>query len=636
MDAVPASPVARRGGRPRKSLATKLLQGTARRIREPELRRPAAAEGVPEEVSAEVRAEPVVASRDFVAVADAYARSAVEDEAGERFGALVRLAAKRYFSDRARAERPETEFVFVPAEVAKACAFVERCPHVEGRWATREIVLHPSQIFFIANVFGFRKRADPEARRFSVALFAVARKNAKTTLAAALLLYALCEEREPGAQVISAATTGSQARIIFGIAKRMVESSYWMRRRYGLAAFANAIVNERAFGSFKPINAKASTQDGLNPSHCSLDEIHAHKTPDLLNVLQSAAGARSNPLWLYTTTEGYDSPGPWHEIRTFAQQVLAGAFAADHFFALFYGLDDEIGREGEPGYREADSDFDEDRWIKANPLIDEIPMLAEEIRKAAIEAKAMPGRLAEFRIKRLNRRSSAAKGWIDLLKWQACSARPNLDELRGAPAWGGLDLASTTDLCAFRIVWRKGGRYYTWGRRYVPEAMVRNRTERGTVPYAAWVESGLIVATPGNVVDYAVIERDVIEAHERFGLKEIAFDRWNATELCSRLLAKGLPMVEFRQGSKSYHPAMQALERQYVTRNLEHGGDPVLTWCAANLVPRYDPNMNMAPDRVRSADKIDDVVALLMAFGRAAVDTTTEGLEAWLANPVHV
>lgn len=543
------------------------------------------------------------AGRDYVAIADRYAQDAVADRKGLRFGKWVRLAAKRYLADRKRAKQRGAPFVFDSWHANDACGFIEQLPHVEGRWDSPTIVMHPSHVFFVVNLFGFRDAATG-MRRFTTALFAVARKNAKSTLAAAILLYCMCCENEPGAQVITAATTGSQARIVFNVAKRMVESTPDLQEAYQLEPFANAIARYEIGGTFKPINAKASTQDGLNPSHAGLDEIHAHKTHDLLNVLQSAAGARASALWLFTTTEGYETPGPWPEIRKFAQQLLQRLFQADHYLALIYAVD------------EKDGDFDEAKWIKANPLMDVNPLLAREIRKESIEAKRMAGKLAEFRIKRLNRQSAAALAWVNLLKWQKCNGYVDLAALEGKECYAGLDLASTGDLTAFRLVWRVDGVLYTHGLRWVPAAAVEQRTERGSVPYQSWVTAGLLRQTEGDVTDYAVVEADIRELCDRFKPKEIAFDRWNAQDLCNRLIEDGYPMVEFIQGPKSYHPAMQALELAYKAGKLATGDDPVLQWCAANVVPRYDANMNMAPDKKRSAEKIDDVTALLMAVGR--------------------
>ncbi len=588
----------------------------------------AEAKRIPAKKAARQKAPP--AAGDYVAVAVAYAREAVADKGGKKFGRLLRKCAARFLEDLKRAKAKRPPFVFSPDHANHACAFIELLPHVEGKWETPEIRLHPSHVFFVVQLFGFRKHDG--TRRFSSALFAVARKNAKSTLAAAILLYCQCCEPEEGAQVISAATTFPQASIIFGVAKRMVEKTPDLREAFGLETFAKSIARMETGASFKPIHAKASTQDGLNPSHVGLDEIHAHKTPDLLNVLTSAAGARANPLWLYTTTEGYTNPGPWGELRQFAKQLLDGVFGheADHFLVVFFAMDEEDRETRQKG----DDTFDESKWIKANPLIDVNPHLLAAIRKEAIEAKRMPSKQAEFEIKRANRPAAAAGSWVLLSKWKKCDGPVDLEALRDVPCWGGLDLASTRDLASLRLVWKLDGKLLTWGRRWVPAAAVAQRTERGTVPYAGWVASGLIEQTEGEVTDYAVIEQAILDVREQFNLQSLAFDRWNATEMVSRLIEAEVPMVEFVQGTKSYHPAMQELERAYIGGKLAHGGDPVLTWCAANLVARRDVNMSMAPDKKKSADKIDDMTALLMAVGVSLTAEQEADLGDFLRSPV--
>jgi phage terminase large subunit-like protein len=547
--------------------------------------------------------------RDYVQIAIDYAQAAVDDKDRKRFGKWVRLAAKRFLADLKRAKKRGNGFIFDEWHAVDACDFIEKLPHVEGTWDTENVVMHPSHILFVVNLFGFRNRDG--TRRFTTALFAVARKNAKSFLCSAVLLYCFCCEQENGPQVISAATTGSQARIVFNVAKRIVEKTADLREAFTLEPFANAIARYEVGGTFKPINAKASTQDGLNPSHCGIDEIHAHKTHDLLNVLKSAAGARRNPLFLYTTTEGYESPGPWGEIRHFAKQLLEGLVEADHFLAIYYAVDDEDKNEGIT----ADDDFDETKWIKANPLMEVNPLLMKEIRKEAVEAKSMPGRHAEFKIKRLNRPSAAAGGWVNLVKWKACKGVVDLEWLRQYPCWGGLDLASTRDLTSFRLVWDVDGVLYTHGWRFVPSAAVHGRTERGLVPYQAWVQAGKLIESGLEVTDYDAVEACILEATANFDLQMVGYDSWNAKQLTQKLIAAGVPMQEFIQGPKSYHPAMQALEAAYVDGNLAHGNDPVLNWCASNLIARTDQNMNTAPDKKKAPEKIDDIVALLMGIG---------------------
>ena len=552
-------------------------------------------------------------ARDFVAIADAYARDALADVDGEKQCRWIRFAASRYVKDRRRAAEKGGPFKFSLIHAREVCNFIEQLPHVEGKWETRTIVLHPAHIFFLVNLFGFRSLDG--TRRFTSALFAVARKNAKSTLSAAIMLYCLCYEPEPGPQVISAATTGDQARIIFNIARRMVEQTQDLRAAFDLEVFANAITNWQVGGNFRPINAHASTQDGLNPSHVAVDEIHAHKTHDLLNVLQSAAGARLNALWLYTTTEGYETPGPWPEMRHYAQQILNGILEVDHFFVLIFALDDQVGQPGDPNYLPADEDFDESKWPKANPLMDVNPILQREIRKAAIDAKQMPGRHAEFKIKRLNRASSVAQGWTNLIKWKACGGPVDLDRLREYPCWGGLDLAATSDLAAYRLVWRLDEGYYTKGWRWVPRVAVKNRTERGLVPYAGWIQAGHLIEAGDEIIDYDAIFDVIVRSTKDFNVQKIGYDDWNVKQILKRLLDVNVPMQEFIQGPKSFHPAMKRLEEVYVTGKLHHGADPVLAWCASNLVARTDVNMNTAPDKKKSVEKIDDMVALLMAIG---------------------
>lgn len=498
-----------------------------------------------------------------------------------------------------------------------ACDFMEKLPHVEGNWKNpdgsdqKTIVLHDSDVFFVVQLFGFRNLEG--GRRFTSALKCIARKNAKSTIAAGIGLYCETCEDETGPQVITGATTGDQARIVFNVAKRMVEKTSALREAFGMEPFANAIACYNNGGTFKPINAKASTQDGLNPSVVILDEVHAHKTHDLLNVLTSAAGARANPLFLYTTTEGYETPGPWPETRRFAEQVLDGMIDADHFLAVIYCLDEE---DKEAGIA-ADDDFDESAWIKANPLMDVNPLLIKEIRKAAIEAKAMPGRHAEFKIKRLNRRAAAAGAWVDVTAWKKCgaAAMPSDHELAKLPCFGGLDLASVRDIASFRLVWDGDGVFYTKGWRFVPVAQVRHRTSRGLVPYAAWVNSGHLIEAGDGSIDHDVIAETILQQHKNFSILGLGYDTWNAAQIAKRLTDDGVPMIPFIQGPKSYSPAMKGLERAYIDTKLVHGDDPVLNWCMSNMVARVDQNLNSAPDKRRSADKIDDGTALLMAWG---------------------
>lgn len=567
----------------------------------------------------------------YVRAAIGYAEEAIANE-NDQHGKRIIKAAKRFLRDYARTD---ADWYFDAAYAFDACAFIEQLPHVEGRWATPTIKLEPFQCFALVQLFGFRKRTPTRntsiklmgevvpyrARRFTSILYCTARKSAKSTIAASVSLYILAREQEDGQQLYSAANTFQQAMPIWGAAKKMIEKCTPLRDIVGMKPWAQQITRS-GVGFFKPLHAKASSQDGLNPSMVAFDEVHAAKTPDLIAVLTSAAGARTAPLFAYYTTEGYLSAGPWAEMRQFADNVLDGIFDADHHLVLFWSIDKE------------DEDFDESAWIKANPLMLTNPHLLTAIKKEAEEAKGMPSKRAEFRIKRLNRESNPPDAWVDLEKWQACGDGFDLQALRSVPCWAALDLASVRDLCSFRAVWKLDeGRMVTWGRRWVPEHSVHQRTERGTVPYAGWVAAGFMEQIPGEVIDHAVIIHAVREFASEFNLQACAYDPWNAAQVAGTLLDCGIEMLEFVQGPKSFHPAMNELERLYIGGKLAHGNDPVLNWCAANLIARRDVNLNQAPDKKRAPDKVDDMVALLMAVG-ISIEPDQEGVAAMIGNTV--
>lgn len=542
--------------------------------------------------------------RDYVEIALDYAREAIADKKRKSHCSTIQQAAKRFLDDFERAQGVDPPFKFSRKKASRFCELIESMPHVEGRWNKRTIELVPAQLFFVVQLVGFRKLTG--GRRFTSALFAVARKNAKSTLAAAILIALSITEKEEGFQAITAATTGDQARIVWKIAKRMIDKMSEFKTTFNVETYANSIEFFNQGGVIKPINSKASTQDGLNPTYTNLDEVHAHETHDLINVLTSAAGARANPLWLYTTTEGYENPGPWAETRAFAENVLKGTIEADHYLAVIFRLDDE------------DADFDESKWIKANPLMVCNPIIMETNKRLAIEAKQMPGKLAEFRIKRLNRRASTANGYVNILDWIKCGGEVRPKDLKGQKCWAAFDIAATLDMNAWRLLWQlDDDTYVTWGRFWVPEAQVKHRTERNLVPYKSWAESKWLKVTEGDVTDYRVLKSDILKDCDRFNPEVVAFDPWNATQLSNELIEEGLNLQQFIQGTKSYNPAMKAFERAYKGGKLKHENSPILNWNMANLVARKDVNQNEAPDRKKAKDKIDGAVSLIMTFGLA-------------------
>jgi phage terminase large subunit-like protein len=562
-----------------------------------------------ERTAKQAKHPPTDHARNYSQIAYDYAAEAVADKKGKKFCKFARKAAKRHLEDLKKSKRYDWPYRFDEWHGNDVCDFAEKCPHVEGEWDTKTLTLEPAQIFILVSVFGWRRKRDGR-RRFSHAYIEMARKNAKSTLTAVVALYCLTCEGELGPQIIIGATTGEQANKVFGPAKRMVERTADLREAFNVEAWSRSITCAENGGFIQPINAKSSTQDGWNPHVSILDELHAHKDRGLYDVLRSAAGARKNPLMWKITTAGYNTEGVCYEQRTLVTKILDEIVEADHYFGIIFTLD------------EGDDPLDESVWIKANPLL-EVSVQIDEMRGYAKEARASPDSMGEFKTKRLNVWVTARSAWLNMESWKKCAGRVTLEELVDVPCFGALDLGSTSDITAFVLLWLLDGRVKVWGRYYLPEDVVMPRTERGNVPYQRWAADGLLVTTLGNVTDYAYVEKDVRESMQRFRIKEIAYDPWNATQVVNNLTADGAPMVEFIQGPKSFNSPMKDLERRIAANTLDHGGDPVLAWMASNLVARKDVNSNLAPDKRNSQEKIDGMVATLMALGRAISTTTT-------------
>jgi phage terminase large subunit-like protein len=495
---------------------------------------------------------------------------------------------------------PNWPYVWRSDAVAQVCAFIERLPHVEGRWKTPTITLEPPQIFLLACLFGWRVKADPTRRRFTLLYWELARKGAKSTLMAAIALYHLLEENEPGPQVICAATTGDQAGIVFKIAAAMIKKAAWLRAR-GLLAFEHGIRSND--GSFKKVNAKASTQDGLNPSCIILDESHAQDFA-LHDVLKSAQGARANPLLLCPTTAGYDLLSVGYALRMTLTKVLEGVFAAEHFFGVIYALD------------EGDDWRNEQVWLKANPMLGVAPLL-EPLQRYCLDAQQTPGLEGEFRVKCCSEWANAASTWLSLTAWDHC-ADPTLrlEQFVGQPCWIGADLAQLDDLAAVALVFVREDRLIAFVRCYLPTQVVQERAR--TVPdYRLWQQRGELVMTEGTMIDYGRIEQDIRQWSKQFQVRDICFDQFGSIQISGALFNDGLPARTEQKNAKSCTPPARELEIRVKHGRFRHDGNTCLRWQASNVVVtrRTDDSLVPKKDTPESPNKIDAIDAILLAMG---------------------
>lgn len=579
-------------GRPRLSAATKLARGTLRADRERKgartsRRKPAKTAAAP--------------ARDYGSIAARYMADVLS-------GAIVagkwtRLAVQRQDADLRRAnDDPTWPFVFSATHAIEACAFLERLPHVEGSWKTPTITLEHWQVFIVAALFGWRRRDDVTRRRFTVLYLECGRKAAKSTLMAGLALYHVLHEHEPGANVIFGATTGQQARVCFSIAQRMIRRSAWLRDA-GLAVFANAITFDAAGGSLRPVNAKASTLDGLNPSCIVLDESHA-QTFGLHDVLRSGQGARRNPLLLAPTTAGYDLLSVGYALRTTVTKILQGIFENDETLGVVYALD------------EGDDWRDPTLWQKANPSLGVTPTL-DWIRQYARDAEQTPGLAGEFQVKCLSLWLFSASSWLSMTAWDGCADRTlTLEAFAREKCWIGADLASRDDLAAVAYVFERDGLLFGFVRCYLPELIVNERA-RHIPEYRAWADAGLLTLTDGDLIDHARIERDIREASKSFSVQDIAFDHYGSVQISGALSNDGLPARVEPKNAKTFTGPARELEARITRGKFRHDGNSLLKWAASNCVVsrRIDDSLLPKKANAESPHKIDPIDALLLAIG---------------------
>jgi phage terminase large subunit-like protein len=525
----------------------------------------------------------------------------------------VKLACARQIQDMARAPSDAWPWVFDADKAARPCEFIELLPHIKGKWARerRLIELEPWQCFIITTVFGWVHR-ETGLRRFKEGYTEVPRKNAKSTLSSGLALYMLSADGEHGAEVYSAATTRDQARIVFDDAKAMAERTTGLREHLGVAIMQHSITVAHRASKFTPLAAEGSTLDGLNVHFAVIDELHAHKTRAVYDVIDTARGAREQSLLWNITTAGTDRSGICYERRTHVTKVLDGVIDDPTMFGIIYTLD------------EGDDPHDPASWAKANPNWGK-SVLMDDMAAASRKAEAMPSALNNFLTKRLNVWVSGESIWMDMRAWDRCAfpALRDLADFHGAKAWIGLDLAQKKDFAALCLVFERDGLWHVCTRLYLNELAIQ---ESGNAHLSGWARQGYVQVTDGDITDFDVVAEDMRTLCRDFDVQEIAFDPALSMYFAGKLIEEGLPLVEITQRALFFTPPLLQVENLVLEKKLRHDGNPVMAWMVSNLVVKVSKfNELRHPTKERPENKIDGPVAMLMALGRAMAVEVAEG-----------
>lgn len=557
----------------------------------------------------------------------------------------VKQACARFLDDLKEGEK--RDIFFSESRAQHILNFYKFVPHVKGDLAGHPIELMDWHIFILINIFGFvvpqineqtgepvlnEKGRPVMVRRFRTAYNEVARKNAKSTLSSGIGLYMAGADGEGGAEVYSAATTRDQARIVFNDAVNMIKQSKAALGR--LFDFNKlAIFQERTASKFEPLSSDANNLDGLN-IHCAIvDELHAHRTRDVWDVLETATGSRSQSLLFAITTAGFNREGICYELRDYAIKVLHGhdsdlddALKDDTFFAIIFTMD------------EGDDPFDEKVWQKSNPGLG-ICKKWDDLRRLAKKAKEQVSARSNFFTKHMNIWVSAESAWMDMVKWEKCEPKAPAHELKTYPLWVGVDLANKIDICAAVKVWRApGGHVHADFKFWLPEGRLDRCSRQMAEHYKNWHESGHLTLTDGDVVDHAIIKEDLLAWLAGESVREVGFDPWGATQFSLSLAEEGVPMVEVAQTVRNLSEAMKETEALTYSGRLHHDNHPVMNWMMSNVTAKMDKNDNVFPNKSTPEAKIDGPVAMFTGLSRLILNGGTEApdLSGFFDNPIMV
>ncbi len=487
----------------------------------------------------------------------------------------------------------------------RAVMFIESLCHTKGEWAGKPFKLLPWQETIIRDLFGVVK--SDGTRQFNTAYIEVPKKQGKSELAAAVALYLLCADGEQRAEVYGCAADRQQAGIVFSVAADMVRLSPALTRRVKILESQKRLVYRPSNSVYQVLSAEAYSKHGFSVSGLIFDELHTQPNRKLFDVMTKGSGdARKQPLYFLITTAGDDTHSVCYEQHKKAEAILEGNKHDATFYPVIYGAG-------------TDEDWtNEAVWRKANPSLD-VTVGIDKVRAACESAKQNPAEENSFRQLRLCQWVKQSVRWMNMQAWDVCGFPVDTVSLEGRVCYGGLDLSSTNDITAFVLVFppTDDEPFFVLPYFWLPEETVDWRVRRDSVPYDVWARTRLLKTTEGNVVDYAFIEKFIDELGAKYNIREIAYDRWGATQMSQNLERLGFTVVPFGQGFASMSPPTKELMRLTLSEKIAHGGNEILRWMMDNVFVRTDPAGNIKPDKERSAEKIDGIVGMVMALDRA-------------------
>lgn len=521
---------------------------------------------------------------------------------------------------------------FDPARVDKVLAAFRQLRHTKGRFAGQRFDPDPWQVAYVlAPIFGWVHKSPDTgdwARVITEFYVDLPRKNGKSTLAGGVGLYMTAADGEHGAQVLAAATTRDQAKFVFEPIRQLVNKSPGLKRH--LRALQAKITHAATGSYFQPIANAGDAQHGAD-IHCGIvDELHLHKDMGLIEALETGTGSRVQPLiGFITTADAGRRHTPYDAKRSRVEKLARRVLKDPTTYGVVFAAE------------KGDDPFKESTWRKANPGYGKSPTKRYMVDEAK-KAKENPVNLARFKRLHLGIRTKQETRYLDVEDWDVNASLVDVSRLKGAECFGGLDLGATSDLTALAWLFpAEDGAFDVLLRAWAPEDSIEDLDDRTARAASVWVKQGWLTTTPGNVTDYDFIEAQIGRDRDEFLVQEIAYDRWNAQQLVNNLMNDGAPMITMGQGYASMSAPTKDLQRlvrigaqvdkkgRPVKPIIRHGGNPLLRWTVDNFAVVMDPAGNVKPDKANAGDKIDPVVALIMALSRALAAREAAGTSAY-------
>jgi len=504
-----------------------------------------------------------------------------------------------------------SKYYFDKDAAIRAVSFIEKfCTHTKGELAGKPFLLEDWQKEIVGNIFGWKNK-DTNLRKYRTVFIEVPRKNGKTTLCAAISLYMLFADSERGSEVYAAAGDRNQAGIVFEIAKGMILNNPELTNRSKV--FRNSITHEAKGNFFQAISSDSKTKHGFNSNCVVFDELHTQPNRDLWDTLTTSTGSRRQPLTIAITTAGYDRQSICFEIYKYAKSVESGAISDDTFYPVIYEAD------------ETDDITKEETWIKANPNYG-VSLRKEYMEQESKKAVNVPSYQNTFKRLMLNIWTESLVKWIGHDEWSACHEEFDYKTLEGAECWGGLDLASTRDISAFVLVFNVEDKIVVLPHLFIPEDNAKKRSDRDGVNYMEWMRDGHVIGTEGDVADYNFIKAKINELSLKYRIQSIAYDRWNASQLVIDLQNDGANMCPFGQGFVSMSAPTKELEKIILAKQIIHNNNPAMNWMLSNVALQEDPAGNIKVAKNKSKEKVDGIVALVMAIGEMMTTEDTNSV----------